>query len=143
MGILDGSPAGKLQLEFNPQTHAGVDSCTYCAPQVASVGLTEAEARRRYDDVAVANFPFSASGKAAILDKKDGFIKVVRRTEDDQLLGVHILGAEATELIAEACLALGLESTTEELFRSVHAHPTLSESMMEAARSASGAALHG
>ncbi len=126
-------------LEPRPIDYEQVPACTYCDPQVASVGLTEAVARDRYDDVAVAKSSFAASGKAAILDRQDGFIKIVKRTEDDQLLGVHILGAEATELIAEACLALGLESTTEEIFRTVHAHPTLSESMMEAARSAGGA----
>lgn len=121
-------------LEPRPINYDAVPSCTYCDPEVASVGLTEAAARLRYEEVSVARASFAASGKAAILGRREGFVKVVRETADDRLLGMHILGAQATELIGEACLALGLESTTEEIFRTVHAHPTLSESIMDAAR---------
>ena len=126
--------------EARPIDYDHVPSCTYCDPQVASVGLTEAAARQRYDAVEVAKFSFAASGKAAILRRTEGFVKVVREGLDDAILGVHILGAQATELIAEACLALEIESTTEELWRTIHPHPTLSETLMEAARKAANGA---
>ena len=84
----------------------------------------------------------AASGKASILGKPEGFVKVVRETRYDELLGVHIIGAHATDLIAEACVALQIESTTEEVFRTMHAHPTLSEALAEAALAATGRAVH-
>ena len=119
-----------------------VPSCTYCEPEVASVGLTEAKAKEQGYDVAVGKFPFSALGKAGILQHTEGFVKIVRDTKYDELLGVHIIGAHATDLIAEACVALRVESTTEELFRTMHAHPTLSEAVMEAAHAAFGHSIH-
>jgi dihydrolipoamide dehydrogenase len=125
-----------------PLNYDHVPSVTYCEPEVGSVGLTEAEAKERGYDVAVGKFPFSASGKAAIEGKTTGFVKVVRETRYDELLGVHIIGARATDLIAEACVALQVEATTEELFRTIHAHPTLSEAMAEAAHAAVGHAIH-
>lgn len=125
-----------------PLNYDQVPSVTYCEPEVGSVGLSEAEARERGYDVAVGKFPFSASGKAAIEGKTSGFVKVVRETKHDELLGVHIIGPRATDLIAEACVALKIESTTEELFRTIHAHPTLSEAMAEAAHAAVGHAIH-
>ncbi len=125
-----------------PLNYDQVPSCTYCEPEVASVGLTEAEARKRGYDVAVGKFPFAALAKAAILGRPEGFVKVVRETRYDELLGVHVIGAHATDLIAEACVALRVESTTEELFRAIHAHPTLSEAVMEAAHAAFGHPLH-
>lgn len=125
-----------------PVDYRLVPSCTYCHPEVASVGLTEAKAREQGHDVAVGKFPFSALGKAGILRHTEGFVKVVRETKYDEVLGVHIIGAHATDLIAEACVALQIESTTEELFRTMHAHPTLSESVMEAAHAAYGHAIH-
>lgn len=125
-----------------PLDYDQVPSVTYCEPEVGSVGLSEAKARERGHDVAVGKFPFSASGKAAIEGKTTGFVKVVRETQYDQLLGVHIIGPKATDLIAEACVALKIESTTEELFRTIHAHPTLSEAVAEAAHAASGHAIH-
>jgi dihydrolipoamide dehydrogenase len=125
-----------------PLNYDHVPSCTYCAPEVASVGLTEAAARERGYDVATGVFPFSALGKALILDQAEGFVKVVRETRYDELLGVHIIGPHATDLIAEACVALRVESTTEELFRTIHAHPTLSEGVMEAAHAAFGHPIH-
>ncbi len=128
--------------EARPINYDHVPSVTYCEPEVGSVGLTEAEAKERGYDVAVGKFPFSASGKAAIEGKTGGFVKVVRETRYDELLGVHIIGPSATDLIAEACVALQVESTTEELFRAIHAHPTLSEAMAEAAHAAVGHAIH-
>jgi len=128
--------------EVRPINYDHVPSCTYCEPEVGSVGLTEAKARERGYDVAVGKFPFSALGKAAILKRPEGFVKVVRETKYDELLGVHIVGAHATDLIAEACVALRVESTTEELFRTMHAHPTLSEAVMEAAHAAFGHGIH-
>ncbi len=130
------------QAECDPIDYDLVPSCTYCEPEVASVGLSEEQARARGYDVGVGKFPFSALGKASILGKTGGFVKVVRETRYDQLLGVHIVGPHATDLIAEACVALRIESTTEELFRTMHAHPTLSEAMSEAAQVALGRALH-
>ncbi len=125
-----------------PINYDHVPSCTYCEPEVASVGLSEATAKERGYDVAVGKFPFAALGKAGILGKTEGFVKIVRETRYDQLLGAHIIGAHATDLIAEACTALQVESTTEELFRAIHAHPTLSEAMAEAAHAAHGHAIH-
>ena len=125
-----------------PLNYDQVPAVTYCEPEVGSVGLTEERARAAGYRVAVGKFPFAASGKAAIEGKPGGFVKVVRETRYDQLLGVHIIGPRATDLIAEACVALRLESTTEELFRAFHAHPTLSEAVAEAAHAASGHAIH-
>jgi dihydrolipoamide dehydrogenase len=128
--------------DVRPIDYDHVPSCTYCEPEVASVGLTEAKARERGHDVATGKFPFSALAKAAILQHTAGFVKIVRDVKYDELLGVHILGAHATDLIAEACVALRVESTTEELFRTMHAHPTLSEAVMEAAHAAFGHPIH-
>ncbi|HKI06670.1 MAG TPA: dihydrolipoyl dehydrogenase [Thermoanaerobaculia bacterium] len=125
-----------------PINYDRVPSCTYCDPEVGSVGLTEAKARERGYDVKVGKFPFTALGKARILGKTAGFVKVVREAKYDEILGVHIIGAQATDLIAEACVALQLESTDEELLRTMHAHPTLSEAVMEAAHAAHGMAIH-
>lgn len=110
-----------------------IPSATYCRPEVASVGLTEAQAREKGYDVAVGQFPWAALGKAAILGETDGLVKIVAEETYGELLGVHIVGPHATDLIAEACVALQCESTVEELFRTVHAHPTLPEGLMEAA----------
>ena len=125
-----------------PLNYDLVPAVTYCDPEVGSVGLTEAQAKERGHDVACGKFPFTALAKAAILGKTEGFVKVVRETRYDELLGVHIIGPHATDLIAEACVALQIESTTEELFRTIHAHPTLSEALAEAAHAAVGQAIH-
>jgi dihydrolipoyl dehydrogenase len=129
-------------LPARPINYDRVPSCTYCEPEVASVGLTEAKARERGYDVQTGKFPLTALGKARILGKTAGFVKVVREKKYDELLGVHIVGAHATDLIAEACVALQMEGTDEELFRTMHAHPTLSEAVMEAAHAAHGQAIH-
>ncbi|HEY0784051.1 MAG TPA: FAD-dependent oxidoreductase, partial [Thermoanaerobaculia bacterium] len=125
-----------------PLNYDRVPSCTYCEPEVGSVGLTEAKAKERGYDVAVGKFPFTALAKAAILGHTDGFVKIVRDTKYDEVLGVHIIGPHATDLIAEACAALTLEATDEELIRTIHAHPTLAEAVGEAAHAAHGAAIH-
>jgi len=119
-----------------------VPMCTYCDPEVASVGLSEEEARERGYDVQTGKFPFSAIGKAAILNKTDGFVKIVSETKYDEVLGVHIIGAKATELITEGTLAMELESTVAELIDTIHPHPTLSETIGEAAHATLGEAIH-
>jgi dihydrolipoamide dehydrogenase len=120
-------------LDPRPVHYDRIPSCTYCDPEVASIGLSEPEARRRGHDVAVGRFPFSAVGKARILDDTRGFVKIVVDRRYDELLGIHIIGPRATELISEATAALSLEATAEALFHAIHAHPTLSEAMGEAA----------
>ncbi len=119
-----------------------IPSCTYCYPQVASIGLTEAKAKASGYTVRVGRFPFSASGMAMTLGETEGMVKVVADATHGEILGVHIIGAHATELIAEAGLAISLEATPEEIVRSIHAHPTLSEAMGEAALAALGRAIH-
>ena len=119
-----------------------VPNCTYCDPEVASVGLTEKKAREEGYDVKVGKFPFTASGKARILGETDGFVKIVSESKYDEILGVHIIGPHATELLAEACVAMQLESTAEELGKTIHAHPTVSESVMEAAEGVHNLTIH-
>ncbi len=119
-----------------------VPSCTYCDPEVASVGLTEAKARDEGYDVKVAKFPFSASGKARILGEEEGFVKIVADKKYDEILGAHIIGPHATEIIHECIVAMHLESTADELGRTIHAHPTVSESVMEAAEGIHDQTIH-
>jgi dihydrolipoamide dehydrogenase len=119
-----------------------VPSATYCYPEVASVGLTEKKAKERGYDVKVGVFPFSAVTKASISNEGFGMVKVVSDKKYDEVLGVHLVGPHATELLAEACVALRLESTTEEIARTMHAHPTLSEIMHEAAEATLGHPIH-
>ena len=119
-----------------------VPNCTYCDPEVASVGLTESKAKEAGYDVKVGKFPFSASGKARILGETDGFVKIVAEKKYDEVLGVHIIGPHATELLAEACVAMALEITADELGRVIHAHPTVSESVMEAAEGVHDLTIH-
>jgi dihydrolipoamide dehydrogenase len=119
-----------------------VPNCTYCDPEVASVGLTEAKAKEMGYDVQVGKFPFSASGKARIIGEEEGFVKIVSDKKYDEVLGVHIIGPHATELIAEACVAMQLETTAEELGRTMHAHPTVAEAVMEAAEGVHGMTIH-
>ncbi|HVF54722.1 MAG TPA: dihydrolipoyl dehydrogenase [Pyrinomonadaceae bacterium] len=128
--------------EAHPINMRHVPSCTYCDPEVASVGLTEAKARELGYDVRVAKFPFSASGKARILGEEEGFVKIVSEAKYDELLGAHIIGPHATEIIHECIVAMHLESTAEELGRAIHAHPTVSESVMEAAEGIHGLTIH-
>ena len=129
-------------LDVRPLDYDLTPSCTYCEPEVGSVGLSEAKAKERGHDVVTGKFLFSASGKARILGQTGGFVKIVRDAKYDEVLGVHIVGPHATDLVAEACVALRLEATAEELFRTIHAHPTLAEAVMEAAHASHGSAIH-
>ncbi len=122
--------------------YENIPGCTYCQPQVASIGLTETKAKEAGYEIKVGKFPFMASGKAFAIGERDGFVKFIFDAEYGEILGVHIIGSEATEMIAEAGLAKNLEATGESIFKTVHAHPTLSESIMEAAAQAYGEAIH-
>lgn len=128
----------------NPQpiNYDRVPNATYCYPEVASVGLTEKKAKERGYEVKTGTFPFSAITKASISDEAVGLVKIVSDKKYDEVLGVHLIGPHATELLAEACVALKLETTTEELAHTMHAHPTLSEIMKEAAEATLGHPIH-
>jgi len=125
-----------------PINYDHVPRCTYCDPEIGSVGLTEAQAKAKGYDVRTGSFPFRALGRARMAGETDGFVKIVAEKKYDEVLGVHIIGPRATELIAEAVLALRLECTVEELVKTIHAHPTMSEAVGEAAHAAHGAAIH-
>jgi dihydrolipoamide dehydrogenase len=125
-----------------PVDYANVPSCTYCRPQVASIGLTEARAKENGREVLVGKFPFTASGKAVALGETDGFVKVVADKATGEMLGAHIVGPEATEIIHEFAVGRTLEATVEEIMHTVHAHPTLSEAALEATLAALGQAIH-
>lgn len=132
-----------LDRDAKPINYDWIPSCTYCDPEVASVGLTEAEAGKRGFQVKTATFPFSANGKAKIMAETTGFVKLVGEEIDDKILGVHIIGPKATELIAESVVALHLEARSADLARAVHPHPTLSEAMGEVAHALhTGSAIH-
>lgn len=124
-----------------PLDYDRVPSATYCRPETAGVGLTEAEAKKRGYDVRVGRFPFANLAKPRIIGHPDGLVKVVSESKYDEVLGVHIVGPHATDLISEACVALRLEATTEEIFRTVHPHPTLPEAIMQAAEAVYGHAI--
>jgi dihydrolipoamide dehydrogenase len=119
-----------------------VPGCTYTHPEVASVGLTEQQAREAGYDLQVGRFPFSASGRAQTAGESEGLVKVVADSKYGELLGVHIIGPEASEMIPESALALKLEATLEDIAATIHAHPTLAEATMEAALAATGMAIH-
>ena len=112
-----------------------IPNCTYCEPQIGSVGLSEAKAKERGIEVKIGKFPFSANSKASIVGKHEGFIKVVADARYEQILGVHIIGPSATDLIAESVAAMELEATAKDLMWTIHPHPTLSEAMGDAASS--------
>jgi dihydrolipoamide dehydrogenase len=122
--------------------YEAVPSVVYTSPELASVGRTEAECRAGARDVRVGTFPFQASGRARALGERDGLVKVVADAASDRLLGVHVLGPHASELIAEAVVAIEMGASAEDLARSSHAHPTLSEAVREAALAVAGRALH-
>ena len=125
-----------------PINYDHVPRCTYCEPEIGSVGLTEAQAKAQGYDVRAGSFPFKALARARMAGETDGFVKIVSDKKYDEILGVHIIGPRATELIAEAVLMLRMECTIEELVKTIHAHPTMSEAVGEAAHAAHGAAIH-
>ncbi len=127
--------AGK---KVRPLNKSNVPGCTYCQPQIASVGLTEVKAREAGYELKVGKFPFSASGKAAAAGHSAGFVKVIYDARYGELLGCHIIGHDATELIAEVVAARELETTYHEILDTMHPHPTLSEAVLEATRAAYG-----
>lgn len=121
--------------------YKSIPSCVYTSPEVAFVGLTEEQAMKKVD-VEVGRFPFSASGKARLLGETGGMVKIIADKNYGEVLGVHIVGSRATDMIAEAVLGMNMEITIDELAHTVHPHPTLSEGVMEAALSLSGGAIH-
>jgi len=129
-------------LNPRPLNYDHIPNATYTDPEVASVGLTERKAKERGYEVKVGKFPFTANSKAKIIADAGGLVKYVVDAKYDEILGVHIVGPKATELLAEACAALELEATSESIAKTVHAHPTLSEAMMEAAEDVMGHAIH-
>jgi dihydrolipoamide dehydrogenase len=116
--------------------------CTYCVPQVASFGYTEAKAREAGYEINVGTFPFQPNGKALGLGEREGFVKIIADARYGEILGAHLVGPDVTELLPELTLARFAELTTEEIARNVHAHPTLSEALMEAAHAVEGQAIH-
>ncbi len=128
--------------ETHPVDYNSIPGCTYCHPQVASIGMTELQAKEAGYELQIGRFPYSASGKARAIGARDGMVKLIFDKKYGELLGAHIIGAEATELIAELGVAKALEATPVELSKIMHAHPTLSEMIMEAAGDARGEAIH-
>jgi dihydrolipoamide dehydrogenase len=131
--------AGQPHAEIN---YDQVPACTYCDPEIGSVGLTEKEAKERGYDVKTGSFKFGILARARIAGEVEGFVKIVFDKKYDEILGVHMIGPRSTELVAEATLAIRLECTVEELLRTIHAHPTMSEAVGEAAHAAHGGAIH-
>jgi dihydrolipoyl dehydrogenase len=128
--------------EFRAINYDQIPGCTYSDPEIGSVGLTEKEAQARGYEVKTGSFKFGILARARIAGEVEGFVKIVFDKKYDEILGVHMIGPRATELVAEATLALRLECTVEELMRTIHAHPTMSEAVGEAAHAAHGAAIH-
>jgi dihydrolipoamide dehydrogenase len=125
-----------------PVNKTRIPGCTYTDPQIASVGLTEAQAKEKGFQVKVGKFPFVGNSKATILDAHDGFVKVVADAKFGEVLGVHIIGPYATEIIAEAVTALELEATVEEMMFTIHAHPTVAEALLDGFSSVEGKAVN-
>jgi dihydrolipoamide dehydrogenase len=133
---------GMFKPGFTPKKVTTFPGCTYCNPQVASVGLTERAAKEKGLKFKIGKFPFQASGKALATGESEGFVKLIIGEPHGEILGAHIIGHEATELIAELGLAMNLEATYEEIESTIHAHPTLSEAVHEAVGQAFGHAIH-
>lgn len=133
------SIAGKQPAEIN---YENIPGCTYCQPQVASIGLTEKQAIEKGFDLKIGRYPFLAHGKALALGENEGMVKLIFQAETEQLLGAHIIGAEATELLAELSLARTFNARIQDFLHTIHAHPTLSEGIAEAAAAALGEAIH-
>ncbi|HMZ51014.1 MAG TPA: dihydrolipoyl dehydrogenase, partial [Candidatus Sumerlaeota bacterium] len=126
----------------HPIDYSNIPGCTYCQPQIASVGLTEDKCKEQKLDYKVGKFPFIASGKAVAAGEPDGMVKIIFGKKYGEILGAHIVGSEATEMIAELTLAKAMEGTMEDIHHTIHAHPTFSEAIMEAAGAADGLAIH-
>ena len=143
-----GSMAGMVAVakiagaKFRPLLRDRIPSCTYTDPQIGSVGLTEAQAKEKGYEVKVGKFPFAGNSKATIVDSHDGFVKIVSDAKYGEILGVHIIGPQATEIIAEAVAVLELEGTVDEMMYTIHAHPTLAESMLDAYGAIEGMAIN-
>jgi len=131
--------AGKTAKPVNPERIPGA---TYCHPEIGSVGLTETHAREAGYNVKIGKFPFTANSRASIVGQHEGFIKIVADADYGEILGVHIIGPQATELIAEAVAAMEMEATVEDLMWTIHAHPTLAEAMLDASNSVYGMAIN-
>ena len=129
-------------LHVSPIDYNNIPGCTYCSPEIASVGYTEKAAKDAGYEVKVGKFPFSASGKASAAGAKDGFVKVIFDAKYGEFLGAHMIGANVTEMIAEVVVARKLETTGHEIIKAVHPHPTMSEAIMEAAADAYGEVIH-
>ena len=128
--------------KFRPVRRDRIPGCTYSEPQIGSVGLTETQAKEKGYEVKVGKFPFAGNSKATILGSHDGFVKIVSDAKYGEILGVHILGPQATELIAEAVAVMELEGTVEEMMFTIHAHPTLAESLLDAYGAVEGMAIN-
>lgn len=125
-----------------PLDYGNIPGCTYCTPEIASVGLTEKQAKEKGYEIKVGKFPFSASGKASAAGAKEGFVKVIFDAKYGEFLGAHMIGANVTEMIAEVVVARKLETTGHEIIKAVHPHPTMSEAIMEATAAAYGEVIH-
>jgi dihydrolipoamide dehydrogenase len=129
-------------MHVHPLNYGNIPGCTYCQPEIASVGMTEKQAKDAGHEIKVGKFPFSASGKASAAGKKEGFIKVIFDAKYGEWLGAHFIGANVTEMIAEVVVARNLETTGHEIIKSVHPHPTMSEAVMEACAAAYDEVIH-
>ena len=128
--------------KYRPVRRDRIPSCTYTEPQIGSAGLTEAQAKEKGHEIKVGKFPFAGNSKATIVDSHDGFVKVIADAKYGEILGVHIIGPQATELIAEAVAVMELEGTVDELMFTIHAHPTLSEAMLDGYAAVEGMAIN-
>jgi len=143
-----GSMAGMIAIakiagkHFRPMKRERIPGCTYTEPQIGTVGITEKQAREQGLEIKVGKFPFAGNSKATIVDSHDGFIKIVADAKYGEILGVHIIGPSATEMISEAVVAMDSEATIDELMYTVHAHPTLSEAMLDAYGAVEGLAIN-
>jgi dihydrolipoamide dehydrogenase len=129
-------------LHTEPVDYGNIPGCTYASPEIASVGLTEAQAKEKGYDIKVGKFPFSASGKAKAAGNPDGFVKVIFDAKYGEWLGCHMIGAGVTDMIAEAVVARKLETTGHDILKAIHPHPTMSEAVMEAVAAAYGEVIH-
>jgi len=127
---------------LEPIDYGNIPSCTYASPEIASVGITEAEAKETGYEIKVGKFPFTASGKASAAGHKDGFVKVIFDAKYGEWLGCHMIGYNVTEMIAEVVVARKLETTGHEILKAVHPHPTMSEAIMEAVADAYDEGIH-